>query len=425
MVAQSSLSLPANPALLQSDLYNPALFNRKGAHLGLLSFYADIYHSSKAYGKFTTKQNGRRVLLLSALIQDLESQNKFSANGSWDILSVRFVTDRWKIGLDHGIRMHSTIEYPRELVELAVKGNEPFLGETISFGPDFEYGLYRATGIVFSYFKKNWFGGVRLKWLNGLKYLHSQRTEAILHTDTSFYATTIYTDYLVQNSDVIVDKEDQLLPYGLNTYSGYPFLSKNNGWAFDIGFSGILSKNWHYALSMSDLGFIRWKEKSNILRSNEQIHYDGVQTNDIIQISRIDVQGAVDTLSNILQLEKNPATFTNRYTGYYRGMVRYTGLENWSFAIQSLYSQMMLQPLVFGIQSNYSIDPRWNLGINMSNHYGKFNIGFHVYFSTPHIDVYCFYDNVARGLNPYHSNLMHFRVGLNIHFPDSNLRTSL
>lgn len=414
-IAQSGLSLSANSFLLHSDLYNPALFVRQGTHIGF-SLHADLYHSSLAYGKFTTKRNGQRILMISSLLNDLEDQNEFSANGSWDIFSIRFVGDQWKIGLDHGIRMNSTVEYPRELVELAVNGNEPFIGKTISFGPDFEYSLYHTTGIVLTYFKENWSGGLRLKWLNGLKYLHSKRSAASLHTDTSFYATTIFTDYLVQNSNVIQDKEDQLLPYSLNTYSSYPFFSKNTGWSIDAGIAGKFKNHWHYALSISDLGFIRWKNNVKILSSNKELYYDGEQINDVIQISRISIQGAVDTLTNILHLEEDQGAFTNHLAGHFRSMVRFTKIKNWSFTLHGLYSQMLIHPLVVGLQASHSFGGHLNLGINSSNHYKRFNLGFHLIYSAPRIDVFLFYDNVMQGLNPYQSNMTHLRIGATIHW---------
>ena len=198
------------------------------------------------------------------------------------------------IFLDINERVEGNFVLPGDLFELALKGNEGFLGSKIdlsSLRGDLKY--YREAGLGFS---KNFTNklriGVKGKLLFGIAGA-SIDNRSLGITVNNDYTHTLDADLMVnisgpvnvyldsdQNIDSIV-VDDSRFDNGKGI-AEFLIGKKNIGLGLDIGATYDISDKLMVSAAITDIGFIKWKRDITNLQAESQFGFSGLNMLDVL-----------------------------------------------------------------------------------------------------------------------------------------------
>ena len=259
--SQNELTFPLLENVLQSSYINPAHVPEHKVSIGLpiiSSVYVGATNTGFTFRDITaTTAEGHRIKT-SSIPSLLKKENYFYTAFNTDIFSLRVKVRHFYWSFNITNKFINRLSYPRDLITLAVKGNQPFIGNEVSFANAgmntmhfTEYGL----GIVKQH--KKFIYGVRLKYLQGLSNVYFKTKDLSLKTGTEAenYAMEVSSDATVFTSGIpsgtIAD--DYAKSYFTNT--------KNPGMGLDLGFTYKLSRRIVLAGAINNIGFIRWTDQ--------------------------------------------------------------------------------------------------------------------------------------------------------------------
>jgi hypothetical protein len=257
---QNELTFPLLENVLQSAYINPAHVPEHKLSIGLpgiSSVYVGATNTGFSINQATTKTSEGRLVKTNDLPGLLKRENYLYTSLNVDLFSVRVKVRHFFWSFNVTEKFINRISYPQDLVTLAVKGNQPFIGSEVSFAnagmntTHFrEYGL----GVVKQY--KKFIIGARVKYLQGLSNIYFKTKDLSLKTGTADenYALEVSSDATVFTSG-IPDGEfdsDMLKSYLNNT--------KNPGMGLDLGFTYKLSRKIVVAGAINNIGFIAWRD---------------------------------------------------------------------------------------------------------------------------------------------------------------------
>ena len=202
-----------------------------------------------------------------------------------------------------------------------------------------------------------------------------------------------------------------------------PFIGGNGGYGLDLGVNYQVTDKLGLSASVTDLGYIDWKENTESYTFNE-INYS-FKGFDIIDLLGNEgnnedfFQNEVDSLENLLtptELENivyRSSLVSNFYTG-----IDYAVHKNHHLGAQ-VYGRMAEGNLVteFGAYYNLRIGNVVNAVVNASFRNGKIHAaGAGMSLDMGPIQIYGTTESVTSLLNPQAANLLDARVGMNLKF---------
>lgn len=219
-------------------------------------------------------------------------------------------------------RLDGTLFYPMEMLNFLWQGNAAYVGENF-VADDFTYDLtyYREWGVGYGR-SLNIMGfntniGVRLKYLNGL--FHSS-----IEDNLGVNILTREQDYSLEigfQEGVIRSAGINILDDGVDQ-SNYQYLifNQNSGFGVDLAVNLDVNDKLSVGIGANDLGFISWKERTEITSlSGVSFTFEGLDLDNIDQFGQAlqDSLDAleIDTVAGSFNTSLNSNTFL---TGSYR-----------------------------------------------------------------------------------------------------------
>ena len=244
-----------NPAWLKESKYFIGVPVLSNIHLHLNSklSYNNIVNSSS--------DGTEQIVDVETVLSRLQRNNLLNITARVGLLSLGYSPGKGSmLSFFVNERIEANIFYPKDIVELYVNGNNDLLGEEgINFkGLQTSVNWYREIGLGYAYqINPNVRFGVRGKYLLGLANLKrsndfnfnfssDEKTFAINVNSQDAYFNTAGENILQGNSSV-----------DLASHLTFP---KNSGFGLDIGIESKISSNSSLAVSLLDIGFIKWKE---------------------------------------------------------------------------------------------------------------------------------------------------------------------
>jgi len=164
-----------------------------------------------------------------------------------------------------------------DMFNLAFNGNAMFAGKTANLTP-FNFNLLTynqaEVGVLCTNFAGKAEIGIGLSFLAGQQLLGINARNATLYTDPT-------GQYLQFNSNAEMYESD--------TAVNHPFIS-GYGASLDLYFKApykIAGRNGTISLSVTDLGFMFWNNKSSYYRKDTAYYYDGVTINNISDLQNV------------------------------------------------------------------------------------------------------------------------------------------
>jgi len=326
-----------NMNLPQNHLGNPAFRPSNSLYIGLPVISGINFRMNNNFVNFSDilMKSPTGDPVISFLKSDKSIDDFLAKTGDRNYLEPQLTFQLFGLGfsvgkdayffLDINERVEGNVVLPGDLLELALKGNEKFVGSKIdlsSLRGDLKY--YREIGLGFS---KNFTDklrvGVKGKLLFGIASLSvDNRSLGITVSDN--YTHKLDADLIVNISapvkvsvnsghdiqSIVFDKDRFKTSSGIiNFISG-----KNNmGLGLDIGAEYDISDRLKVSAAITDLGFIKWKKDITNLKAKSQFEFSGLNVVDVINgIKTFDELGNEmrDTLKNAFTVSDSKVPFT-------------------------------------------------------------------------------------------------------------------
>ena len=316
-----------NPALRPSNSFYIGLPGLSGTNLSVSNnfiSFSDVFIKGQASDSIITflhpDYNSDKFL------NKINDKNFFEPQALVQTFGVGFtVGDNIYMFLDINEKVEGNFVLPGDIFELALRGNEGFVGKTIdlsSLRGEMKY--YREYGFGFS---RNFTDKLRIggkgKVLTGI---------ASLSTDNRSLGITVNNDYThTLNADVtinasaplIVNKDadnniesisfDTTLLATNSDYVSYLLSGKNLGFGIDLGATYDISDKIMVSAALTNLGFIKWKSNVFNFKSENQFEFSGLNMNDVINgsISFDSLASQMaDSLKNAFKISDSNDPFT-------------------------------------------------------------------------------------------------------------------
>ena len=321
-----------------------------------LYFYKFIGNEQKDQVTSRLKANNHSVFDL---------QYGFEASQYADDL-IRIPGIRYTIALKN--RVHVSATWPKDLFELAFKGNAQFAGETAVLGKvNFSYYRYQQ---LFAGFDKEFESGERKIRLGiGVSINKGIQYSSVVIEKADFF-TQIDGEYL----ELDLEMEYQTSDPKNTTYSDLTGLGLGASAVIEI--KGV--KGNKISAGLTDLGFIGWDNYSKIYTADDLYTFDGIEILNILDVdSTVFSHGTIDSIvdSYLPGKSRNPVnTFTPSfiYFNYLHHFDQFnlkviTGVQ---YGLQVNYAPYLYARAIYQVSDNLALMP-----VAAYGGYGSLSIG--------------------------------------------------
>jgi hypothetical protein len=323
--------------LPQNHLINPALRPSNSVYVGLPGISGINLNVNNNYVNFSDvflkrQPNDSIISFLhpdyntDKFLAKIRDKNFFEPQTMVQLFGLGFSVGKdTYVFLDVNDHIEGNIVVPGDLIRLALKGNEEFVGSRIdlsSLRGDIKY--YREFGLGFSRnFTDKLRVGVKGKLLFGIATAAIDNNAFDIRVNND-YSHTLDADMAINLSGPVSvfmgsDNNIDSLKFDdkrLKTTSGLVnFLTgkKNTGFGVDIGATYTLTDRIELSASVTDLGFIRWNKDVTRLKAKNSFEFSGLNMLDVINGTKtIDEVGndMLDSLKNAFVISDSNASFT-------------------------------------------------------------------------------------------------------------------
>ncbi len=387
---------------------------------------------------FVKDANGAFTPNYQEIVDNLDQDFRIRSNLSAELFGIGFKVKKLFFSLGTSTKVTTQVVLPKDLFQLAWRGNEAFIGETVEFGPGVDIEAYQelALGVNYS-FNRKLSAGIRVKRLTGIFSASTTADEISLTTGDNHYETSIQTNYIANISSSflnIVAPQDGNVMNTTATFNqaaldeivdNRQFPSGNSGWAGDFGVSLNLKDRIELSVSALDLGYIDWTSGVSGLQSTGDFEFDGLTFEQATSGSTVSFIAVEDSLLSLLNVESVAGnTFrTNLSPKFYASaLIKY---GHWQLG-GMWYNEFAPNNEIIssiGLSGRYVLDDKLSLGAVYAYHDGRFdNIGVNTSFRLGPLQFHVIVDNIFPLFNPATIEYTNIRAGFNIVFGTKKMR---
>jgi hypothetical protein len=325
-----------NMNLPQKHLLNPALRSTNSVYIGLPGFSGVNININNNFVNFSDLfLKGQKDSVISFLHPSYDADKFLAKIGDKNSIEPEATVPLFGLGfsagkdlyifLDINERIEGNLVLPGDIIRLALKGNDQFVGSKIdlsSLRGDVKY--YREIGLGFS---KNFTNklriGVKGKLLFGITAASIDNRSLGIEVNSD-YSHTLDADVTVNFSAPVkayMGKDNKLdsLVFDDSRFEKKSevikslFNTKNAGLAFDIGATYNVTDKFVASAAITDIGFIKWKTDITSLQAKSNFKFSGLDMVDVLNGTiTFDslVNQMVDSLKNSFSINDAKAPFT-------------------------------------------------------------------------------------------------------------------
>jgi len=407
----------------QSNLLNPAVQLQCKWYVGIPGLASS--HISYTNTAFTYNDlAGTNTWNLEGIFDQMHRVDLYGAEIMLYPVSIghRYKSFYFTFNIAEKIHAYQTV--PRDLTEIILHGNGPFVGETAHFNTLRPAGYYnREYSIgVSKVVDQNWTFGLRTKLLFGKANLHTSLSNLSFSTAENSFDLILDGNYTLNGSlPVTITQDADGNPSGitLNEINYLQMLLNrgNPGFAIDLGVIYKLDEKTTLSASLLDVGIVRWRTDVNNINGSDSFTYEGVDPGTDV-ISFAFAQEMVDSLFNSFDATVSQSPYTSYLPsqlflgGSYQVKENITlGLVNRNVIFRSkLHSSLTLSAqadladrFLATLSWSYLNNSIKNIGAGMAYH-GK---GFQFHVVT---------DNLLGFFYPFDTRTVNLSAGFNVMF---------
>ena len=350
--------------------------------------------------------NGRSVVNLSNVSDAFPNKTFFKANAAVNVFSLGIRVKNLLISFGASANVETQLVFRKGLLEFVSKGNAPFIGQELEIGPNVNLLAYSKIGLGAAYKLGKFSLGLKLNALRGFASIDTEKSIATITTSDDIYQMTATTDYIVHANAKLDDD------FSIDDFQQ----AKNSGFAVDLGASYDITDKLTVALSLTDMGSIKFKENTSTYVSNGSFTFEGVEIDSLFNGGDFSIKVDEDSLLNIFKVS---TTYGDEYTQKLPTKVYLSGFYdvNEKFQVGALYHLYN-----YGHNNSHAVQlsGRFNwkfasLGAVYGIRDGSFNnLGLNVALKMGPVQLYVLTDNILTAFVPFDSNGVNLGIGLNI-----------
>lgn len=424
------------PEVWNASYLNPGLMPRQNVIVSLPSFHTSANAIGLNNANLLRQDNeteGVYYLNYAEIIRSLDRDVTLKMSSIVDAMAVGVKVNKFFFSLNTNTCIEGDFTAPQDFFKFIWEGTANHLDTRLDIGPTINLMAYQKIGLGANYtLKPNLSVGLRLNRLIGLGSLETQNTTIAITQNSEIYQTQFEVDYLVNYyaagalepidlmADNASDFNDQLGEFELGSDGIGSITNKNNGWSVDLGAEYFPNKKWSFAASVTNLGSINWKNKTQRIHITEDYTYNGLETNDITDNDGgINFETVRDTLENILDFE----AVSNQ--SYQQGLAprTYFSARYQPVHFATIGGLLYNEFTPFGVFTGLSLSTRFQLGrvLSVGGLYtvqsGTYNnLGLNTALQLGPVQIHAVVDNISPIINPERVDGTNFRLGLNLTF---------
>lgn len=350
--AQNNLTLYNMEALPQRLSVNPALTPDCKFYIGMpglssldFSFISNTIGLKEINQSFVEKPNGKYKLDLNRLGDFVSNETYIGIGLNEEWINFGFRARKSMITFGITEKVKTRISIPGDVLKLAFQGNG---GQNLGYNFNFNFGLdvlhtrEFALGYSRRFLNDKLTLGTRLKYIQGLNVINTNKNDIVFRTETNDYSYTVAADIEINSSSAFANVLDttQSIDY-VKALVGSP---NNNGFGIDLGAKLDLTKRISVHASVIDLGVINWRDDVLNIKSRNpgaSFNYKGIDVNEFLSDSGTSqgFQALSDTLMEIFALDSSNNGFKTGLLGevYLGANFQLTKkTQFWSFILRKL-----------------------------------------------------------------------------------------
>lgn len=407
---QHNLSLYGLDHLVDQHSVKPTHVGEHRFELSLFPFSVHVFSNGPLYQDFIGGSEPNNVLVYPENELAFGQGNIFRFAASMETFRFIYTPNNWSFSLNHAFKGTGLIDYSGALPAVAIRGNAPYIGQTLSLDTDFSLQAYQefAFGAVFQ--MDNITLGGRLKYLSGLATAMTRKSAVSLYTDEDIYQLFLDMDVAIDvaGNNTNAWSDVSIGPVGFN-FSG------NHGFGIDLGVDWQISDQFSLSVSALDIGKINWKKSPRTYTANEIFEFDGLSLGQLTFDGEevFDFETAQDSL-DIIKFEETPGAFsTTLGTQLYLGL-GYKLTDKWRLNATGYHQSIRDNNFTaFSLGTNYQLFNWLNIGTT----YGIMNdepflLGLNATLQLGAFQIYTLTDNFLAAFKGENTRTFNARFGL-------------
>lgn len=254
---------------LNASRYEPSelYLGKKHVQVGS-NFYFWIANNAIDYGTIKKFRQGGSLAdqEIDNFINNLQDKNQIGAGQDFQVGGVAVQLGKMDFSLSVVDKFAMEMNYSKNLMKLAWKGNKQFAGQRTQLGPlsfNAQYTREYAVGTAFNVagdLEKGLRIGARAKYIQGLASIYMPKSDLYLTTASDGRSIEAEFDYKLQST-------------GIKNFNGMNF--NGMGYGIDAGISAHLSKHFEVNASLLDFGAVTYNKDVKTYEKQGKYLYEG------------------------------------------------------------------------------------------------------------------------------------------------------
>lgn len=424
--AQQNLTLYNMEVIPQRIHTNPAFFpTYSKVNIDLLPIlypttYLNFSNSGFRYKDLVRRRSDDSLYIdFDNMVSKLSKNNYFTTALQVDILSFGFKVKQNYFSFNATEKIHTRFRYPKGFMEFLGKGNGNMLGEEVNFNFGFDATHYREYGLGYArrLMDEKLTVGARFKYLYGMENISTSKSDISLTTDPNDFSITAKSNIKINMSGLDSSSFNTIG----NNIPAYLFGRKNNGFAIDLGGQYKINEKISVNASVLDLGFIKWKESSNLTLQSRNpdanFTFSGIDLNDVFTKDTTQddpFKKLSDSLTQTFKLDSVRGAYTTRLASqiYLGGNYYFTPKVNVGLLAYGQIFDKSIHPGV-AVSFNQRLGRWFNYSINYSIYNRSYtNVGLGMALNLGFIQWFFLTDNVLGPIFPQAAKNVHVHTGM-------------
>lgn len=422
LLAQLDLGTHFMRGTWQAYQSNPALLPQQRITIALPNIYGYGEVSGFTLDEVLEKNSaGTTVLNVDKAISLLKPENYIRDRIDLGTLGVGFHVGGWYLSLGHNIRQSAFAKYPKELAQLAWKGNSQFVGQEVQIAPKVGIQTYQEISLGLGFkASSNFTLGARVKLLNGMGNISSRNQDFRLFTSDDVYQLTVDADYGLNAAGTQLQYNgfrDISAKLDVATFNWSSAWTNNTGFALDLGANLKLGK-LELAASILDLGQINWKQDVTNLAIKGKYSFDGLDVFPQVWTDSVSFSSIIDTLEARFKVSETNQVYASVLPTYSFFSANLHITDRTSLGILAYGERILGEWLpAMALSGQTEILKGFTIGAVYVVRNKRFdNLGVNTRLKIGPLQAFAATDNLLTLLQGSNSNAINIRAGLNLVF---------
>ncbi|MEM6316696.1 MAG: DUF5723 family protein [Bacteroidota bacterium] len=421
--------------LFNAQTWNPATLGESAWQFSLLNLSSQVYSNKVSLQDFIGRNGTQKSVVYPSEALNFGQGNYLRTHTALETFRLTYQKNKAAFSLHHASKTSAFVDYSGALLALAIRGNSPFVGQSVPFNTDGQLLAYEEIGLGITLkVGEKWTFGLRPKWLSGHSALHTRRSQVDLFTSDDVYQLSLETDLEIDvagagNRSVsdfnfgpldldFSDSEDAIIPstnFIANVENDLFNFSGNNGWALDLGVAYAVNDRLQLTVNVLDIGQINWQSDSETYTAQETFAFDGLNLGLLTFDEDEDVQFSnfSDSL-DVVQFDRQNSSFSTSLPAQFYAGLDYQLGEKWQLTGRVFYLRYEQGDFSgASVAADYQVLPALRLGTSYTvMNETAFLLGLHAVWEIGSLQLYATTSNVLGAFDLASARTVDLAVGV-------------